>query len=189
MKRRALLSLALVVAAAVAFWVSACVFLKEKTPNDTTHNVVIRKSSILIPGTEISKADHDAMNRILRKYDKALYRIQTYENGRLKRTQGKLEDVVTDKTLASDIAINVKKKGFTQDAMRIGVASESEKSGGTTTPLKSPAPSTPPPTPTPSGPHPSASPGGTTTPLQSQNIAKSQELVDRLKPILEKYSK
>lgn len=200
MKRRALQCLVLVVAAAVVFWVSACVFLKEQTPNDTTHNVVIHKHKILIPGTEISKADHDAMNRILRQYDKALYRVQTYENGQLKRTQGTLKDVLTDKTLASEIAINVKKKGFTQDAMRIGAASETDPTpGGGSTPLKPKKPEDP---------YPSASPtpdGGATTPLSpkkrnlisgsgptplhSQNVSKSQELVDRLKPILEKYSR
>src|SRR5436190_21623398 len=103
MKRRALVSLVLVAAAAaVAFWVSACVFDKGRTPYDTTHNVVIRKHSILLPGTEISKADHDAMNRILRRYDKAPYRIQTYENGQLKKTPGRLRDVFIHKKLVSE---------------------------------------------------------------------------------------
>jgi hypothetical protein len=168
MKRLALLSL-VPVAVAVAFWVSACVFDKGKTPHDTTHNVIIRKDSIVIPGTEISKADHDAMNRILRRYDKTLYRIQTYENGQLKKTQGTLSDVFIDKTLASEIAMNVKKKGFAQDAMQIGFCS---------TPLKDPN------CPTIKG-----TPAIASTPLKTDNVSKSQELVDRLKPILEKYSR
>jgi len=109
---------------------------KASNPYDTKHNIVIGKSTILIPGTEISKADHDAMNKILNRYDKALFRIETYVNGKLKKTQGKLTDVVTDKQLASQIAANVKRTGFTQYAVQIrtGSATNVQSSAQKTSP-------------------------------------------------------
>ena len=135
----------------------------------------------MIPGTEISKADQEAMNRILNKYDKALYRIDTYENGKLKKTQGKLTDVVTGKQLASEIAANVKKAGFTQSAVQIRAGSPNHPQTTGSSQSSSDYGK-------PSASHPGGSPNH---PQTSSNSAgqKSDELVERLKLILKKYQK
>ena len=208
MKTRAALFLFLIAVVAGAFWFSVSVFAEEKTPAAASQNVVIKADGIVIPGTQISKADHDAMNRILNKYDKALYRIDTYENGKLKKTQGKLTDVVTDKRLASQIAANVKKAGFTQYAVQIRAGSTtnvqtSPTPGATTHVQTSPTPgftthvqTSPTPgftTHVQTSPRPgsttnvqiSPTPGATTHPQKP----KSNESTERLRSILKKYQK
>jgi hypothetical protein len=180
----------------------------EKAASRNAGNVVIQDKSIIIPGTEFSKDDDEAMNKILKQYSKSLYRIDTYVNGQRKKTQGKLSDVVTDKKLASEIATNVQKKGFTQYTVRIGSEGISFQSHVAPANLKPVAPAA-----TPIGggnPHhiagPAASPDagsgnphrilgpvpspntGTATNPQRINTKDSEELVRRLKPILAKYS-
>jgi hypothetical protein len=184
MKTRAALFLVLIAGAGGAFWFSVSVFAEEKTPAAASQNIVVKPDGIVIPGTQISKADQDAMNRILNRYDKALYRIDTYENGKLKKTQGKLTDVVTDKKLASQIAANVKRTGFTHYAVQI-------RAGAGTHVQISPTPG--------AGTHVQISPTpGATTHVQTSPTPgaathpqkpKSDELLDRLKPILKKYQK
>jgi hypothetical protein len=209
MKARAWLGLALLFAA-VAFWIGACVSTAGNAPHDTTHNVVIHKHTIVLPGTEVSLADHEAMNKILKHYDKSLYRIDTYQNGQRQETQGKLTDLVTDRTLASEIAINVKRKGFTRDVHQVGRRDEISvpAPGGNPSPLKAPNdPTLPTPTPTPADTTASPSPGGNPSPLKPPNSTEvlaspspggnpsplkppqSEQLVNRLRPILEKYSR
>jgi len=145
-------------------------------------NVIIKEDSVVLPGTELSKADYQAMNKILKQYDKSLYLIKTYENARLTKTRGKLTDVVTDKELASEMATNVKKKGFTYVAVQVA--------GGSTTNPQQVTPSASPVGGTGTNPQkvepaPSASTGTT---INRQAISKSSsELLEQLKPILEKY--
>ncbi len=220
MKLRALLCLALV-GAAIAFWFGAHVSATEKMSTVASHNVVFGKEAIVIPGTTISKTDQEAMNQILSKYDKSLYRIDTYENGKLTKTQGKLSDVVTNKQLASEIAANVKRTGFTQSAVQIRVGlttnpARSQNPGNTNNPARSQNPGTtnnpahsqnPGTTNNPAhsqnpgttnNPAHSQNPGTTNNPAHSQNPTpgtttnpakqnSGDELVERLRPILEKY--
>jgi hypothetical protein len=177
-------------AVAIAFVTAAALSGREKesqakTSQEKSSNVVIDNNSIIIPGTKMSRADQEAMNKILRKYDKALYKIETYENGELKGTKGTLTDVVTDKQLASEIAENVKKKGFAQYAVQV-IGQPGASSHPTSVPTPSP----------PVGP--SVSPTGgtgsnpqlvTPPPIRGARAEKeSEELLQRLKPILEKYS-
>ena len=83
--------------------------------------VTIQQSGILIrPGTQLSEGDQTAMNEILKSYDKSLYKIQTYENGQLKKTQGKLSDIYIDKATASEAAKAMTEKGSTQYVIQIG---------------------------------------------------------------------
>jgi hypothetical protein len=110
MKTRLFLSLVLLGA---FVWITACASTSKKSGDSAGNNVVFDKGGIVIPGTNVSKEDRDAMNRILSRYDKSLYRISTYENGKLLRTQGTMRDVITDKKLASQMAANIKKPGFT----------------------------------------------------------------------------
>lgn len=203
--------------AILAGLIGTIVVSAEEKP--AANKVVIGKDSILIPATEMSKADRRAMNKILKEFDKSLYKIETYENGRLESTRGELADVVMDKQLASEIAANATKKGFTQFAIQVtgqvGSAPRPEGTpgGGVASHAQNPPPPPPPPYAMPSpgrgsGSHaqnsalmassPSASPGGGSghpmnqppPPTRGKNAQMdSEELVKRLKPILEKYSK
>jgi len=164
-----------------------------------------QKNSIILPGTALSQEDEKAMNRILKHYDKSLYRIDVYEKGERKKTRGTLSEVVIGKKLVSQIAEKARKTGFTHYAIRIGTT----EGTGHHTPTPGVAEGTghhnlPPDrgstiggtghnTPTPpttTG----ASYGGTGhatptpgTPHGSHDATDSDELVNRLKPILEKY--
>jgi hypothetical protein len=188
---------------------------EEKAP---AKNVVISKDRIIIPGTEMSKADGQAMNKILKQFDKSLYKIEIYMNGELKKTKGTLTDVITDKELASEIAENVKKKGFTQYTVQVagseaGITPAGKPNGYPTvaTPPRAEAAGSPgggsasnaslanPPPPPPRA-KAAGSPGGGTAsnaqqtpnpppPRGARAQKESEELIQRLKPILEKYSK
>lgn len=179
MNTRATLFLLLVAALVGAFWFSAQVSATEKKTTVASSNIVIDKTGIVLPGTTLSKADQDAMNKILNQYDKTLYRIDTYENGKRTKTQGKLTDVVTDKRLASEMAAAVKREGFTQYAVQIRAGS------GTNPASTSPVPGA---TTNPTGTSPV--PGATTNPTSSNSSKpKTNDLVERLRPILKKYQK
>ena len=177
----------------------------------------LEKSGIILRGTAISKDDQKAMNEILGHYDKSLYRIDTYEKGQLKKTQGSLSDVIIGRKLTSEVAENAKEKGFTQYAIRIGVPTGGVPHVPTPVPgmavgvAHAPTP-TPgmarvpqggvghvTPTPGMAGMTTGVGHGPTPTPVASgakhvtyakeQITTDSEELVKRLKPIFEKYSK
>jgi hypothetical protein len=82
-----------------------------------TGTVTIQKEEIIVhAGTKISKSDEKAFNDVLRKYDKKLYRIETYQDGKLTKTQGALSSVYVEKTVASEAA-SAKSRGFTDSAI------------------------------------------------------------------------
>jgi radical SAM superfamily enzyme YgiQ (UPF0313 family) len=68
---------------------------------------------VLHPGTKLSKEDEEKLDAILKKYDKRLYRIETYENGKVVKTRGTmvneekndkgLLDVYIDKSARAEI--------------------------------------------------------------------------------------
>jgi hypothetical protein len=160
----------------------------QKTQSSSRSKVTIQENGILIrPGTKLSESDDKAMNDILKNYDKSLYKIQTYEKGQLKRTQGSLRNVFIDKATASAAAKAMVETGSTQYVIQIGFLDKTHQS---------PTPPVPPrreavgatdkthvqgtPTPPELGP----------TPDKTHQVdwRKSEELVKRLRPILEKYS-
>lgn len=175
MKTRLHLLLVLVGVVGGLVWFSSCTSVSEPASAPSDRNVVIDNRGIFIPGTAISATDHAAMNKILNKYDKSIYRIDTYKDGKRTRKQGTLTDVVTDRKLASEIATNLKKPGFTHYVVQVPGSSVN------------PAISLP--------------PGSTTNPASAANqpypqapspvnpAVDSRELIERLTPILEKYRK
>ncbi|PYK57525.1 MAG: hypothetical protein DME43_14950 [Verrucomicrobia bacterium] len=161
--------------------------------------VTIQQSGILIrPGTQLSEGDQTAMNEILKSYDKSLYKIQTYENGQLKKTQGKLSDMYIDKATASEAAKAMTEKGSTQYVIQIGFLDKTHQSP-TPPPMyaltdkthKSPTPIPGVPNKTHQSPTPPApTPSDKTHQMQQPTGAskEAEDLVKRLTPILEKYS-
>ena len=177
MNRQVTWFLLLAGAMGAAFWFSGSLSATEKkmvVARDK--NVVMAKKEngkeIVFPATTMSTADAEAMNKILNQYDKTLFRIDTYEKGKRKKTQGTLTDVITDKRLASEMTTGVN-EGFSQYAIRIRTVA--------TDPTMSPTPKS-----AKNGPM----PGPSTDPTNSdQNSAKTKKLSDRLEQILKKYRK
>jgi hypothetical protein len=71
---------------------------------------------VMHPGTKLSKSDEVMLNEILKKYDDRLYRLETYQNGKLIKTQGRLKekeltDVYITQELVSELA-NAKAAGL-----------------------------------------------------------------------------
>lgn len=185
----------LVVILSGAFWFSACVSDADKKMPGAGSNVVITQDRIIMPGTSMTKADGAAMNKILNQYDKTLYRVDTYENGKRTKTQGKLTDVVTDGRLASELAANLKKEGFSQYAVQIRASGGTNPASTANSPV--PGPST---NPTSTSPVPGPStnpastygpvPGASTNPTSaSTSRPKTNDSFERLKAILSKYQR
>ena len=146
--------------------------------------VTIQQSGILIrPGTKLSEGDQEAMNKILKSYDKSLYKIQTYENGQLKKTQGKLSSIYIDKATASEAARAMTEQGSTQYVIQIGFLNKTHQPSPTPPPMyaltdkthQSPTP-------------PAPTPSDKTHQMQGAQSKEAEDLVKRLTPILEKYS-
>src|SRR5436190_9352038 len=123
MKRQTTWFLLLAAALGAAFWFSGSLSATEKkvaVPRDK--NVVMTRKDhgkeFILPGTTMSTTDAEAMNEILNQYDKTLFRIDTYEKGKRKKTRGTLTDLITDKRLASELTAGVN-EGFSQYAIRI----------------------------------------------------------------------
>jgi len=108
----------LLFAAAVVFGivVYSCT---SQTGSEHGGKISITKDHILIhPGAEISREDQEAMNAVLSHYNKSLYKLQTYKNGKLVETRGKLSDVKIDKSLTSEVAQAIQ-NGFSDSVLQI----------------------------------------------------------------------
>ena len=125
------------------------------TPTET---VTIREDTIVIhPGAKIDKADVKAMNKILSKYDKSLYKIQTFRGGKVVRTQGKLADVLIDKIVMSEAA-EATSSGSSDRTLQVIAPGGAQPTGGqTTNPQQTPGTTT----------NPQQTPGTTTNPQQT----------------------
>jgi len=171
---------------AVAVCMAIPAFAQEKRGG-----VTIDENHIVVhPMTKISKEDAKAINDILTKYDKSLYKLDTYKDGKLKRTQGALSDVNLDQAIASELTA-AQGKGESIKTMQLTnpqhqprtITTTEPVPGASTNPQKAPGTtiSTQP------------VPGASTHPQQAGETVNPQhaakELIERLKPILEKYSR
>ena len=96
-----------VVATLINFWSCASSPVLGQEKNGT---VTFEPYGIVIhPGTKISQSDEVKLNAILKKYDDRLYRIATYQNGKLIKKQGRLKekelsDVYITQEIVSEVA-------------------------------------------------------------------------------------
>jgi len=118
-----------------------------------------RETHIAIrPEMNVKNKECDEINAVLAKFDKTLYKIQTYKAGNLVRTRGELPEKYTEPGLTAKITEELKANKFTGCTVQGGVFS-----GSSTRPSPTPAP--PP-----------------------RAVAESKELIERLRPILDKYA-
>jgi hypothetical protein len=80
--------------------------------------IIFDQAGIYIPGVALSEQEHSAMDRVLARYDKLLYRIETYRNGELVKSVGALPDrfiVEADK-----IRRNARSRRLNGTALQVG---------------------------------------------------------------------
>src|SRR5262245_24058610 len=78
----------------IALIVAACAIPRKFGPG-----VDIRSAVLIYPATQISSHDQKALDAILKEFNKSLYRIETYDRGRLVNTQGSLDEAGIDQLL------------------------------------------------------------------------------------------
>ena len=179
MKTHALFFPLLIAVLAALIWSCA-------TTGNKPGSVVADERGIVIPATPFTEADQMEMNRILGKYDKALYKMETRVPGQPGKSRGTLVDVYTDKALAASIAENLNKQGFTRSAVRIGRWAASETGAAANPQMTGPSA-----TPVGSGANPHVT-GPSATPVGSgknPQLVVQRQLISELMPILEKYNK
>jgi hypothetical protein len=131
--------------------------------------VTIERDNIVIhPGAKISKEDEKALNDILKKYDKSLYKVETYKGGKVAKQQGQLSDVAIDKQVESELNA-AKAQGVSDKTVQFvwRQFNPPPLARGMTTHVEQVPPPPPPVRP----------------------AAQGKQLVDELKPILQKYQK
>jgi len=114
MKIRWILAVGFLVAALIS-----CQCLHKQSTAANPSRIQIDEHSVLIPGTAIADADREALTKIFRKYDSSLYRIAVYENGKLKKQIGKMEDMQMGE-VAQEYARNAGANGLSNWITRIG---------------------------------------------------------------------
>jgi hypothetical protein len=171
MKTREILPFVIVIAT-VAMWLGACAMME----NHHGGSVAIEKSRILVhAGTNISKSDQIAMNKVLEKFDKSLYKIRTYEDKKLVKSQGTLRNAWIDRALLAEGHDVAGVPDKSHQNMQFGFISKTHQN---------PNPPTKPPTVK----VPGNAPVSHLTQVTQERFDQ-EELVEQLKPILEKYSR
>jgi hypothetical protein len=113
MKNRAGTDVVLIVLAGLAAF--AATGLAQGKPG----KVEIKDDFIVVhPGTKLSRADAQALNDVLKKYDKSLYKIQIYKNGKVTKTLGTLNDMYIDQKAVADLA-QAKASGQSERAIQL----------------------------------------------------------------------
>ena len=149
----------------IALIVVACTITPKYGPDVSIHETFIE----IYPGTKISSADEKALDAVLKKFNKSLYQIRTYDQGRLVKTRGSLADARIPHALVAEVN-RAAQKGVSDSALKIGLGE-----GWLTYTKKNPSPVAPPTFAV----HPAPSP---------KELEDSERLVSRVRPILQKYS-
>jgi hypothetical protein len=68
----------------IALIVVACAITQKHGPGVSIHETFVE----IYPGTKISSADQKALDAVLKQFSKSLYKIRTYDRGKLVKTQG-----------------------------------------------------------------------------------------------------
>ena len=149
------ISVCLVLAASISLIVVACTITQKHGPGVSIHETSVQ----IYPGTKISADDQKALDAVLKQFSKSLYKIRTYDRGKLVQTQGSLEDTRIDQTLVAD-AIIASQKGVSVSTLQICRFAQWKQQSPTPSPVS-----------------------GSPTELE---VCK--RLVSRVTPILQKYS-
>jgi hypothetical protein len=162
--KKHLVLLCVVFAVSIALSVVTTAIAQKQRARVSIHETFVH----IHPGTKISSDDQKALDAVLKNFNKSLYKIRTYDRGKLVKTKGRLEDVRIDQALVAE-ANKASQEGISDVALQIGLARS---------PIayvwQSSQPWTPPPS------IPNAPP--------STPMLDSKQLATRIAPILKKYS-
>jgi len=151
-------------ALSVALIIVACTITPTHGPGVSIHETYVE----IYPGTKISSKDQNALDAVLKQFNKSLYRIGTYDQGKLVKTRGSLEDTLIPQRLVAEVT-KASQKGVSDLALEIGRVCAIVYTS------KNPVPVSPPPPPP-------------MVPPSQQELRDSVRLVNKLRPILLKYS-
>jgi hypothetical protein len=152
----------------IALIVVACAITPKLGPGVSIQEPFVE----IYPGTNISSADQKALDAVLKQFSKSLYKIRTYDRGKLVKTKGSLEDAHIDQRLLAEVN-RVSVTGFTDLTLQIGNGNY---------PLS------------PDTAHAYVHPSGIPTPapagewIPTAQLRASERLCSRVAPILQKYS-
>jgi len=141
----------------LVFLASSGVLSATESPPEKSGKVEIKDDFVVVhPGTKLSKADATQLNAVLKQYDKSLYKIEIYKDGKVTKTLGKLNDMYIDQKAVADLT-EAKSKGQSERAIQLIAPSAGPQKGGAVNPQTGspgPMPSGPqqPTSPAPSGP-------------------------------------
>jgi hypothetical protein len=158
----------LVLTAAIFLAAKVLVLAETKDDGNDYKHVMIAEEGVIIPlKAKVSKDDCTKMNQILQKYDKSLYKIEMYVKGESKHSRGTLSELCLDKRVYAQLTKDAQNSGLSDCTMQIGIKIGPESG------IKI-------------GPESGIKIGPEKCPIDH---AKAKELVKKLKPILEKYTK
>src|SRR6266568_5450895 len=101
----------------------------------TSGKVEIKSDFILVhPGTKLSKPDSQALDDVLKQYDKSLYKVETYKNGRVTNSLGTLKDMCIDQTAVAELA-QAKMSGQSERAVQMIAPSTGAQEGTAVNPV------------------------------------------------------
>ena len=146
---------------------------QKQRPQVSVHETFVQ----IHPGTRISGDDQRALDAVLKHYGGSLYQLRTYNHGKVVRTQGKLKDARIDQTLVAEV----------NEAALRGVSYVAVQIGRANSPRQTPTPVTGPTSPT------DNYTSKVHIPTPAPNTAgklpmEAREMVNRVAPILQKYS-
>ena len=98
----------------IALIVAACAITPKLGPGVSIQEPFVE----IYPGTKISSADQKALDAVLKQFSTSIYKIRTYDRGKLVKTQGSLEEAQIDQTLVAG-AIIASQKGISVSALQI----------------------------------------------------------------------
>jgi hypothetical protein len=93
---------------------AAAGFAEEKAGKVEIKDKVI----VVHPGAKLSKADAKALNEVLKAYNKSFYKIETYKDGKVTKTQGTLNNMYLDQTTVADLS-HAKSSGQSERAIQL----------------------------------------------------------------------
>ena len=100
----------------IALVVVACTITQKHAPGVSIHETFVE----IYPGTKISRDDQKALDAVLKNFNKSIYKIRTYDGGKLVKTQGSLADARIDQTLVAN-AVSASQKGVSHSALEVGL--------------------------------------------------------------------
>src|SRR4029077_19958563 len=92
-------SVCVVLAVSIALVVVASTMAQKRAAGVAIHETFVG----IHPGTKISSDDQKALDAVLKNFDKSLYKIRTYDRGKLVKTQGSLEDARIPEKLVAEV--------------------------------------------------------------------------------------